>query len=71
MMRQSRALPRREKQTREGHRDDDKGLPQHTLQERPQTKRNEMRRTGSFWGVIWQLDDLDDNDWDAMPSRRR
>jgi hypothetical protein len=33
-------------------------------------KRQETRRTGSFWGVSWQLDDdLDDADWDALPGR--
>jgi hypothetical protein len=41
----------------------DRTLKQH----KPQPK-----RSGSFWGVTWTAEDYDDdNNWDAVPGKRR
>ena len=31
---------------------------------------HETRRSGSFWGVSWQLEDTEDDNLDAMPGLR-
>jgi hypothetical protein len=36
----------------------------------PKQHRAQPKRTGSFWGVTWEIDDSQDASWDAMPGRR-
>ena len=36
----------------------------------PRQHKAQPKRSGSFWGVTWQLEDIEDESWDAMPGRR-
>ena len=37
----------------------------------PRQHKAQPKRSGSFWGITWEIEDIEDDGWDAMPGRRQ